>query len=232
MTAEPNIVVYTAIFGGYDTLRQPWTAERGVRYVCFTDSPPDNPGVWEIIEADPDEWGGPILANRRFKLLPHVYFPEATDTIYHDGNHVLKVKPSSIIRAMPQDVDLMVSTPVERIWRIKDELDAVCARGMAVPSEARAQVEHYRGQGLDIDLPAVRAGRLVRRNNERCRAFGDAWWREVSTWTHRDQLSFDHCAEKTDLRWQRFDVPTRLRWFRQKRHAAPHYRFEEARAYA
>lgn len=224
-------MVYTAIFGGYDTLRQPSVVEPGVRYVCFTDAAVAHPGAWEIITVDPDQWGGPILSNRRYKILPHVYFPAASATIYHDGNHALRVKPSTIIEQMPVDVDLMVSDPVERHWRIQDELDAVCDRGMAIPSEARAQVEHYQREGLDVSRRAVRAGRLIRRNNERCRDFGDAWWAEVSTRTHRDQLSFDYCADTTGLRWQRFDVPTRLKWFSQRRHAAPHYRFEESPAY-
>jgi hypothetical protein len=71
-----KLVVYTAVFGGYDMIRAPRERSPGVDYVCFTDSRRPVPEGWTRADlpslADPLS---PASRNRWAKMHPHLLFP-------------------------------------------------------------------------------------------------------------------------------------------------------------
>ena len=69
-------VVYTAIFGGYDALKQPPPQDEPCDFICYTDGEmPSRVGAWRIIHVKTDHKLHPRLQAKRFKILSHRIFP-------------------------------------------------------------------------------------------------------------------------------------------------------------
>jgi hypothetical protein len=83
--------LYTAIFGDYETLKDPIIID-GLDYVCFTDNKNLKSNVWDIryIEAPTDQ--PPSLFYKNIKCLSHEYLPEYDTTIWLDANFVIRDK--------------------------------------------------------------------------------------------------------------------------------------------
>ena len=88
MTAQSTIgskfVVYTSIFGDYDSLEDPRSASAGIRFICFTDNQNVESRVWEIVRVASNESNTDL--NRRLKINPHLYLPAHDYSLYIDGN--------------------------------------------------------------------------------------------------------------------------------------------------
>ena len=76
-------VIYTALTGGYDTLRQPLVVQEGWDYVCFTDRD-GKEGVWQLRKVP--FGGSPVLQARQVKLQPHRVLPEYEISVWMDAN--------------------------------------------------------------------------------------------------------------------------------------------------
>ena len=83
-----KIVVYTAIIGGYDTLNEPLVKPDGVDFICFTDRDIKS-DVWEIRKVLPLYEDNTRTA-RKYKVLPHRWFPNYDISIWLDGNKVIE----------------------------------------------------------------------------------------------------------------------------------------------
>jgi hypothetical protein len=86
-----KVVVYTAIFGGYDFLYEPTVKPNNVDYVCFTDSKDMKSDTWDIRYTLPlynnPELKNPAVRNaRKYKALPHRFLPEYEYSVWVDGN--------------------------------------------------------------------------------------------------------------------------------------------------
>ena len=91
-----KIVVYTAIFDGYDQLLTDHVVNDGVKYVCFTDADIKDAGRWELRRVERTQKSG-RRENRRYKLLSHRWFPDADYTIYFDGCSKLLIDPVDLV---------------------------------------------------------------------------------------------------------------------------------------
>lgn len=92
-----TVVVYTAIAGDIDMIEQPQVMNDKVHYVCFSDKTIENPGVWEIVPMD-RLFLQSRKAAKRYKILPHLIFPEADYSIYIDGTFLrMRIDPIDAI---------------------------------------------------------------------------------------------------------------------------------------
>lgn len=85
-------VVYTALFGKYDNLRDPQikSLSKNASFICFTDQENVKSTIWEIVHVAKSEDSDPILLNRFYKMNPHIIFPDFRFSIYIDSNIVVK----------------------------------------------------------------------------------------------------------------------------------------------
>ena len=89
-----KIVVYTAIFGGYNELIEQPQFEN-VDYVCFTDRRIVTGKV--VVVPKPPVGDDNTRNNRYYKILPHLHLPEYQYSIYIDGNFIIKKNPQLLI---------------------------------------------------------------------------------------------------------------------------------------
>lgn len=177
-----TVVVYTAIFGGYDELHDPHELLPGVEYVCFTDNPRLKSDVWRICYCPPA--GDPLLQAKRIKILAHEALHCAV-SVWIDG----QIELHSLNRAIAwfkTDVAFMRHPRRNCIYVEANHCKSV-RRGD--PKRIDDAVARYKAEGHPADYGLWWGGIILRRHTAATRAFNLEWWHEVSTGTSRDQIS-------------------------------------------
>jgi hypothetical protein len=194
MSAE--LVVYTAIFAGRDTLEEPTVVTPDCRYVCFTDEPVRS-DVWEIIPRP--RYPDPRRQARLHKLLPDRLF-QARYSLWINGFFRINVNVRDVIAQCLVDADVATFRHPDRDC-IFDELDICVALGLDDPDRMRRQVEGYRLAGYPAHAGLGATGVLLRRHTPAVIELSEMWWGEVARGSIRDQLSFNYCLWKLGVPW-------------------------------
>lgn len=183
-----RIVHYTAIFGEHDNLLLPDRIDPEVDYVCFTDRPRNDYGVWEM-RTSPYYHPDPTRIARWVKMHPHDLFPTHDTAVWLDANIVLKgdLRPY-VDRVEQQDAALgLISHPHRACFY--DEAEACKRLKKDSPKLIDKQVEHYRKAGLPLKQPLFETGFMIVPLGKRETA--DAlhlWWQQIEGFSRRDQL--------------------------------------------
>jgi hypothetical protein len=199
-------VVYTAIFGGYDTLKQPPLQDEPCDFICFTDSKmPSRVGAWRVIHVRRNRKIHPRLQAKRFKLLSHRIFPHGRLAAWYALFSIRKRADLSIW--IDASIQIKCSTFVKDMrnklgdgdWAMFVHPDRDCIYEEALISITMPkyqtmpilpQVETYRSVvpphgGLYACTVIVRREPLA----ERLKRVHELWWEENVKWTYQDQLS-------------------------------------------
>jgi hypothetical protein len=141
----------------------------------------------------------PVMEAKRYKILPHLFFPRDDVTIWLDSNIRLKADVGEVVAALLGDADIAAFQHPYRksVWKEFDTL-ADDPR-FAIPylqRQLKAQRAEYRVEGLPAGTPLFECNVLIRRNNERVNRLMDAWWAQICRWQWRDQVSFPYVLWK------------------------------------
>lgn len=192
MAQGNNIVVYTAIVGNYNPLRNPRRVEAGVDYVCFTDEPRwfalANNTVWQC-RPFPKSTLDATRMNRQVKLLPHQFFSEYEYSIYIDGS----INIIGDIRALLAKYGhpKMLSFKHPKRDCAYQEGQVCIEMNKETPEAINRQLAAYRAEGFPEHFGMIEAGVLIRRHNDpEVIALMEDWWHELKTQSRRDQISF------------------------------------------
>ena len=195
-------VVYTAIFGGYDTLKQPPPQDEPCEFICYTDGKmPSRIGAWRVIHVKTDHKLHPRMQAKRFKILSHRIFPGAWYMPFSFRRRVdlsiwidagLQITSSTFVKDMRHKLG-------DGEWAMFIHPDRDC-----IYEEASASITMTKYQHVPI-FPQVEAYRpvvpphgglyactvIVRRepSTERLKRVHVLWWEENVKWTYQDQLS-------------------------------------------
>lgn len=197
---ENSIVIYTAITGNYDQLRNN-NLPNSVNFVAYLENYDSNQAnnVLDLSQILPSEYKK-LDANRRakwFKLHPHKLFPDFTYSIWIDGNVNVTGNVNELITEnMIQTGNLWAVFPHKSRTCIFEEA-AACARlKKDDPKLMLRQVAHYlkekgypRHNGLTENTIIVR-----KHNHQNVIQLNQRWWQEILKWSKRDQLSFNYCC--------------------------------------
>lgn len=240
-----KLVVYTALIGPKEALNNPLEllpagtcSDIDLDFVCFTDNPALRSDVWRF-EALAQSHLPPEKLSRRPKALPHLYFPDATHSLYIDNTVAFK--------RLPCAADLATDKPYlfrafrhARHTRLQQEVHAVAALGYEDADIICQQMDYYAQSGPIDDIgPLTTATVLLREHSHpKVQAFGHVWYENVLAFAKRDQLAFDfalrHSGAAVDylpgitrendfIQWSGSLSPSRLRAsFDAKRYAWAH----------
>ncbi|WP_134497456.1 glycosyltransferase domain-containing protein [Microvirga pakistanensis] len=183
-----KIVIYTAIFGGYDKLLLPEHIDRDVDYVCFTDQPRNNYGVWQMRSA-PYYHPDPTRIARWVKTHPHELFPDHDVAVWLDANIVLKGNLNKYIEMVLLEGAHLGFVPHPHRECFYEEAEACKRLGKDSESIIDQQVDHYRRHGLPPHQPLFETGfMVVRLGNPTTTAALYSWWQQLEQFSRRDQL--------------------------------------------
>lgn len=195
----PEIAVYTAVFGGYDTVR-----------------PPTVPvASWAVFSGDSDN---PRLDARYHKTLAHRLFPDAEYTIWLDGNVQLLIEPEWLVDEWLGEADVATTVHPSRDC-IYDEARACIRKGKDGADVINRQMAAYREHGYPAHNGLAETRVVVRRNTHDVAMFNEMWWSHIAYYSVRDQLSFNWAVWQSGVVWNGVTawVP-RHPWFRYRNH--------------
>lgn len=191
-------VVYTAIFGDYDRLRDPARISEDCDYVCLTDNAGLTSKRWKIV-AVPEDGTPAGLKDRKVKILAHRYFPEYENSLYIDGNITLAGDASHLVNKYLDKGVMALSRHRDRDCIYEEAAICLQRRKGDAPAIAR-QIAKYRAAGYPDKNGLYANNVLLRKHNspEVIRVMED-WWSEVQKESNRDQISFPFIARKNNF---------------------------------
>jgi hypothetical protein len=182
-----GLVVYTALFGGYDELQEPVVRTAGCDFICFTDDPTLASQNWKIVHVPATL--EPAMMNRHIKLHPHLYLPGHDVSMYIDANLRLRRDPTELVEKYLADGTFAAPRHSTRNC-VYDEIRTCIEAGKTDPPTGNAQAERYRREGYPPQNGLTENRALIRRHHHpTVKALMAAWWDELTTGNTRDQAS-------------------------------------------
>lgn len=170
-----KIQVYTAITGGFDPDRDDIT--------CFRSY---------------DRFVSSRMNAKIYKIMPHLFFPDAEITIWLDGN--IRFAPGINIEQFvddflgPYDMALF-----NHPWRDCAYQEAmICINdGLDGKHIILSQVSQYMSDGFPKYWGLWECGVIVRRHNPKTKFYNEQWWAQICRFSSRDQISLPYIHWKT-----------------------------------
>ncbi|MDF0533018.1 DUF616 domain-containing protein [Shewanella sp. A32] len=191
-------LVYTVIFGGYDTLNDFDFTPTDVDYVCITDDPNLQSNSWKIVYVEKESIEDPILLNRMYKFFPYKFF-EYSESIYLDGNISVKSDLNFIFDKYLSLGDIAIPKHPFRTC-IYQEAKECISIGKADSQQVNSQMSKYKYEGFPQNFGLFENNIIVRRHSKLVINLMDSWWEEFNLNAKRDQLSLSFLLWKYDLK--------------------------------
>lgn len=191
------MIAYTAIFGGYDTLRPP-RCQSPTNFICLTDHA-QKVREWEsrIVRPAPKD---PRRSSRRCKILSHEYFPVeeyGEVVLWHGGNVVLTTDPIAMSELYLKSGIAIVNHGHRSC--IYDEI-AICKEWHKDdPGVLEEQEQYYRSQGYPENNGLYAAFLIIRRRTPEVVELEKLWWNEVQQRSCRDQVSLPYALWRVGI---------------------------------
>lgn len=199
-------VVYSAITGGYDEVKEPEYVNPDLDYILFTDNPNVKSDVWKIrLISKEGELDNTRMA-RRIKILGHQYLKDYDFSIWVDGKLLIKNDLYDFVLNNRGREPLLCFNHYKNDC-IYQEKESCSILNNDDPDVMNAQIERYRKEGYPEHNGLIESGILVRElKNERVIKLMETWWQEVLHGSKRDQLSFNYACWKNDFVYDTTDL--------------------------
>lgn len=208
-------VVYTSVFGGYDKVTE--QSSDGWDWKCFSED--NSLSLYEDNNRNA----------KRFKVLPHRYLQDYEYSIFIDGNMDVRGNLDELIDKYLGDSNVAFfshnnnhldarNCAYQEAQTILDlgakNMKLTPDRGMLNykdnPKIIVKQFERYAKLGYPQNNGLITGMVILRRHNESdCIKTMEDWWTEIKYNSKRDQLSFNYCAWKNNLKFNYMDGDSR-----------------------
>lgn len=178
-------IIYTALFGPYEELKEPLIITLGWRYVCVSDQPAIS-NAWNIVPISEHYTGQ--MAARYAKIFCYNKHSH-TQIIWIDASFQINCDLNEFWNKNYKGGITAPKHPVRKC--VYKEADVCTNRGLD-GERVRAQVNRYYGEGLPVNHGLVSSGILLRDNSEPVQKFCDLWWKQIEIESIRDQIGFSY----------------------------------------
>ena len=208
-------IIYTSVFGGYDKVVEQTSS--GWDWKCFSEE--NSLPIYEDNNRNA----------KRFKILPHRYFQDYEYSVFIDGNMTVRGNLDDLIDKYLNDTNVAFfshgNNHLDARNSAYDEAQTIFALGEKNmnrspergilnykdnPFVIQKQMERYRMLRYPANDGLITGMVILRRHNEAdCIKTMEDWWTEIKYNSKRDQLSFNYCAWKNDLKFNYMDGDSR-----------------------
>lgn len=190
---KDRLVVYTALFGDYDDLIDPPEKFEGCDFVCFTDQKHLKSDIWEIRLVEECDLP-PNMMNRRYKILPHLFFPEYERSLYVDANIAILKNPKELSDKYLSRFDFVAPQHFARDC-VYDEAFILIRSGRVEIKKLFIQTYKYLQDGYRCQTKMAENNILLRKHKDLI-VLSEKWWDLFFNGVSRDQLSLVYIAWK------------------------------------
>lgn len=191
-------IIYTAITGDYDYLKEPLLVNEDCEYICFTNNKKLKSDIWNIEYIRDDELDNMMLA-KKVKLFPDLYFKEYETSIWIDGKIQICDDLIGYVKKFGRNQPIL-SFPHHERKCIYEEAGACLYLHIGHKLEIVKQISDYYSMGYPINNGLYEMGCIVRQhNNELVKRVMREWWNELELYSYRDQISFPVVCWKNDF---------------------------------
>lgn len=189
-------VIYTAVTGGYDQIRDPEFVSDDFDYICFTDDTSFQSEVWDVRYIRNEDGLDNVRLARKYKCLGMDLLTEYDYSIWLDGKLRLKGNPKDLIEQYAGKSGLLAFPHYERDC-IYDEALACLVVNKDNRDTIINQMKRYKQEGYPEHNGLIDSACLIRNHHdEKLKTVMRTWWNEILSGSYRDQLSFNYACYK------------------------------------
>ncbi len=192
-------VVYTAIIGKYDKLKEPKVVTEGFDYVCFTDNATLKSPIWKIVPVTNTQGLDNFRLARKIKISCNSVLNEYDLSIWIDGSILINCDLNNFLDVNYHGEDIVVLTHPYRSC-VYEEAKLCIKLKKDQPEIIKKQMDEYTSEGYPVANGLVGTGLMIRNHrSKKVEEFMNRWWNEVHLKSKRDQLSFNFVLWKHQL---------------------------------
>lgn len=200
----PNLklVIYTVISGKYDIINRPIYIDDNIDYYVFTDHEIPKNSPWKRITFKDINISNysPLEQARYVKTHPHIFFPQYDYSMFIDGNIQTTCDVKPLFYSLHENNKTIAIHKHQCRDCIYDEAKIIFAHGRAKFFDILKQMRYYKKGGFPKHYGLFETNILIRKHNDiKCKKIMEDWWKEINTFTKRDQLSFTYVLWKNGL---------------------------------
>ena len=200
-------IIYTSVFGGYDEVVE--QSSNGWDWKCFSED--THTPIYEDNNRNA----------KRFKVLPHRYLKDYEYSVFLDGNMSVRGDLNELVDKSLVDSNVAFFShsnnnldgrncaydEARTIFELGDKnMKATPDRGILNykdnPFVIEKQMNRYIDEGFPKNNGLITGMVILRRHNKAdCIQTMEDWWTEIKYNSKRDQLSFNYCAWKNNLKF-------------------------------
>ena len=194
-----KIAVYTSIFGNYDPLIEPLYHSEKCDYYAITDQDIPENSIWNKLDVGSipgfEDMDG-YHKSKFCKMMPHILFPQYEYSIWVDGNIQIAADMVPLVDRLDEEHIMgMFQNPLHDCIYTEARFN-ICQNNASI-EKIRNQMSAYKAEGFPEKFGLREFSVIVRRHNdEECIQMMQDWWKQVNTYTMRDQLSFPYVLWK------------------------------------
>lgn len=193
-----RIVIYTALFGGYDLLVEPPRKYENCDFICFTDDKTLVSDIWDVVVVE--NVTDPVRANREIKFLPHKYVRRYEFSIYIDSNIRIINDPSNLVFENLKKEKICIPQHFERNCIYK-EIKECLTLGKISSEEAIFLNTELTNDNYPQENGLGENNIILRRHNDPQVVYlMEKWWEFFIYGPKRDQLSLMYLAWKYNIK--------------------------------
>ena len=195
-----HIAVVSCIVGAYDLLILPCHLLPDADYICFSDRPRHNWGVFEIRPMD--FLHADATRSARFvKTHLHRYLREYETIIWLDANVIVLGDLRNYVDRFLMSGKAFGALPHPFRRTVYEEAEACKAELRDDAQIIDLQVTRYLCERFETDNLIETGFFICKPKDDRFRRFCDSWWREIDRYSRRDQLSINYALQYEGLEW-------------------------------
>ena len=198
-----KIVVYSAVFGGYDTIKEPLYINDNIDYVIFTDQELADDSAWKkynINEEDNLSFMDSYHKSKYVKIHPEEFFPDYDYSVWVDGNILIVADILPLVMRM-SDSAFMATFDNPYHDDIYTEARFCVFYDAVSLNDIRKQINDYRKEGFPDKFGMREFSLIVRKHNDvKCISLMKQWWEQLNIYTMRDQISFPYVLWRNGMK--------------------------------
>jgi GT2 family glycosyltransferase len=203
---RPRVAVYTAISGGYDTLKLPQILNPAFDYILFTETPTRGSGIFQIRPL-PFFHQETTRRARFVKTHPHHLLEGYDYAIWIDANIMTVEDITPLFEDFVRSKKAIGAIRHPLRNSIHEEAEECISRGKDEAELIKQQMAHYKKLKFDSKELVESGFMMFDLKSERLDNFFATWWAEIDAYSRRDQLSLPYALHKSKVAWHKLTEP-------------------------